>query len=304
VAVEQRREQALSSFGPRADFFTLNSGQIAVVRFLEQGEELAYAASHRVQYGSSKYPNDVLCLDQQDDGTPCPMCSHEDKEIRSRSTKGFVNVIWRGGAPIQQVNQQILAQNQQRMAQQLSPYLTYSLAPVYKRSQQGLPETDPQTKAKIITGYADGVFLWKCSNTVFQELMSKDSTYRGLMSCDFTVRRQGSTMQDTAYFVEPYDVNNVSQPMSATDMALAAAKYDLEPFITPEPLENIQKILSGNVATSGPQETFMRGGMPGMPPSIPTLVPAVPQVGGVNPFEQGAQPMHASMPPIPPPNVA
>ncbi len=295
AAVEQRREQAMTSFGPQADYFSVSAGQFCVVRFLEQGEELAYAAVHRVQFGNSRYPNDVICLDQNDDGSPCPFCSSDDKEVRSRSTKGYLNLIWRGGDWIQQVNQQILAQNQQRVAQGQNPYLTYTLAPVYKRSQNGFPEKD-QSGAKIVTGYADGIFLWKCSNTVFQELLSKDQTWRGLMSRDFTVRRQGSSMQDTVYYLEPYNVEGGEQPMSAADQALAQNKYDLDAFITPPSFEDARKMLSGG--SQGPTGTFMRGGG-----QIPAggLAPAVPNTGGAgSPFDLGGSPMKASVPPIPP----
>jgi hypothetical protein len=309
-AVEQRREQAMSQFGPKADYFTLNAGEIAVVRFLEQGEELAYASCHRIRTSQGRYPNDVLCLDQYDDGTPCPFCASDSKEIRGRATKGFVNLIWRGGQWIQSVNQHILSENEQRISAGQPPFMTYALAPVYKRNQQGVPERDENTKQKIVTGYADGVFLWKCSNSAFQVLLEKDRTYRGAMSRDFTIRRQGATMQDTVYFIEPYDVDNPAQPMSGADLELAQHKYDLDQFITPMSFEDASKLLGGQTAPAGPQPTFPRGGVAPAPPPPGggTPAPAIPDVNaGAGAFAmegQPGQPLRASQPPIPPPGQA
>ena len=294
AAVEQRRAAALEKMGPYADYFSVSAGQMSIIRFLEQGEEIAYASMHKIVVSNSKYPVDVLCLDQNDDGTPCPFCMSDMKEVRSRRTFGFLNVIQRGGEFVQSVNQSILAQNQQRAMQGMPPYMTYTQAPVYKRSQNGFPEKDEQTKQKIVVGYADGVFLWKCSNTVLQELLNKDQTYRGLMSRDFTVRRQGSSMQDTVYFIEPYDVNTAEVPMSPTDQALAAAKFEIDKFITPMSFEDAQKLLSGQVATA-PGAQFQRGA--GIAPAGMMQDTPMPQV--VNPFAPGATPMSASQPPPP-----
>jgi hypothetical protein len=301
AAKEERRAKAMAAWGPRADYFSLNSGQIVVARFLEQGQELAWAASHRVPTQNSRYPQAVLCLDQSDDGTPCPFCQSENKDIRGRSTNGYVNVIWRGGQPIQQVNQSILAQNQQLVAQGQTPYMTYTLAPVYRRQEGAKPgeyappmRDDTQGGRPIIVGYADGIFLWKCSNTVFDELRDYDSTYRGLMSRDFTIRRQGSTMQDTKYFINPVDVNAGEQPMSAADLALAQTKYNLDRFITPMSYEDAMKMLSSGVSAIPP--TFQRG--QGMPSGPGALAPAIPQTGtGPSPFDPAQPPVPLGQPP-------
>lgn len=283
AAVEQRREAAMESYGPTADYFGVDSGQVTVVRFLEQGPELAYAATHRVPVANRRYPVDALCLDQMDDGSPCPFCQSEDPDVRGRSTKGFINVIWRGNLALQQLNEQTLAQNQQRVAQGQQPLLTFTLAPVFKRSQNGIPEKDKASGKKIVSGYADGIFLWKCSNTVFQEILSKDSTYHGLMSRDFTVRRQGSSMQDTKYFIEPADVNSPPQAMSPADQALANAKYDLDKFIAPPSLEAASSML----VSSGPSTAPLQRGA--------GLQTAIPSTTAPNPFAQGG----AVPPPVP-----
>jgi hypothetical protein len=284
VAVAQRKEAAQAQFGPKADYFGLTSGQIAVVRFLEQGTDIAWAATHRIPIQGRAYPQEVICLDQEDDGTPCPMCQSEHKGIRARSTKGFYNLIWRGGAQIQGVNAQIMAQNQERLATGQQPYLTYTLAPVYKRNEFDSPEKGPDGN-KIVLGFADGLFLWKASKSVHDQIVSKDGTYSGICSRDFTIRRQGSTKDDTAYFIEPYDVNGGPQPMLAEDLILATKKYDLDKFITPSSYEDAAKMLDGGAQQMGPQPTFDRGG---------GFQAVAPVPGSPNPFEPSAAPVPSS----------
>jgi hypothetical protein len=320
AAVEQRKAEAQAQFGPKADFFGIEGGQFAAVRFLEQGTDIAWASMHRVPVATSQYPQDVVCLDQGDDGTPCPFCQSEHKGIRARSTKGFYNVIWRGNTAFQAVNQQILANNAQLIAAGQPPQATYTLAPVYKRNEWNSPEK--VNGQKIILSYQDDVFLWKCSKTVHDDLVAKDPTYGGLMSRDFVVRRQGSTKEDTKYFIDPADVNSGAVPMSAEDQALAlpreqgGRKYDLEPFITPMTLEQAVALMAG-IPSNGlppdggvvaPPGTFPRGGVmppaPGLPPA-PVPGPMTPQVGvpdpnAPTPFQH---PAPASAVPPPPAGV-
>lgn len=295
--------------GPIADYFNVADGQIAIVRFLEQGEDLAYASVHRVPVANRQYPADYLCLDQNDDGTPCPFCLSEDKDVRGRRTQGYINLIWRGSEVFQQYNVQIQQRNIQVMQQGQQPSMLYTLAPVFKRGQNGIPEKGPDKK-KIVVGYGDGIFLWKCSNTVYQQLVQKDQVFHGLMSRDFTVRRIGSGMQDTVYFVEPFDANSGEVPMSAADMALANAKYDLDKFITPMSQQEAQATLGGGAGQSyqQPGGQFVRGaGVPVaamMTPSPQALPPVVQQLSqtpapppGQNPF------LPSSVPPMPQPPV-
>jgi hypothetical protein len=273
-AVEQRREEAQSQYGPKADYFKISGGQFAVLRFLEQGTDIAWASNHRVPTGGA-YPSDELCLDQNDDGTPCPYCASEFKDVRARSTKGYYNVIWRGNVAFQQLNAQILANNAIKVQNGQPPDPTYTLAPIYKRNSWGSPERDPN-RQPIILGYEDGIFLWKSSKTVHNQLVEKDSHYQGLMSRDFVVRRTGNKVDDTAYYIDPANVNVGAIPMSAEDQALYEKRYNLDEFITPKTYEAAAELLSkvpGNQqGGNGQQQTFDRGGAPaGMPPMTPPL---------------------------------
>lgn len=266
-AAEQRQAEYA---GTKADYFGLSAGDIAVVRFLEQGEEIAFCNYHRVPMPGRQYPQDIACLDQNEDGTPCPGCQSEHKSIRGRSLKGLFNMIWRGGPEIQALNAQIQAYNAQALQTGQPQYPLYALAPVYKRNEYGAPAKDENTKQKIIQGYADGLFLWKASKTVYQSIVNKDQTIRGLMSRDMTIRRQGAGKDDTVYFIEPLDINTPGAPMSQQDIALAQQKYDLDAIMAPPSYEEFVKLLTGQpgqMTAQGPQPTFDRGAaaVPGVP---------------------------------------
>lgn len=225
---------------PKIDYFTLGSGERAQIRFLEQGEDLAWASCHRIMVAGNRYPKNIPCLDQNDEGAPCPACVHDDKNIRSRSVRGFVNAIWRGNEDLQE------------SIEKLPANMKLTLAPVYKRNQYGSPEKGPDNK-KIITGFADSVFLWECSKTVFQELLSKDSAYKGLMSRDFIISRQGASKEDTRYFIEPADVDAGPQPMMVADMSLMNGKFDIDALTKPPSFEEMTQMLS---ADQTPYESY------------------------------------------------
>jgi hypothetical protein len=203
------------------NYFGIKDGETARVRFLEQGAELTWAISHRIKTPGLQYPQDVLCLDQEDEGTPCPACQSDIKEIRSRSTKGYVNIIWRGTEE--------------------SPYLK---APVYKLNDKGFVEKN-QMKQKIITGFEDGIFLWKCSKTVFENLLIKDQSYKGIMSRDFVVSRKGAEMDNTSYAIEPAVIDGGPEPMTPQDAVLTQKKFNIAELTTPGSYENMVSLLNG-----------------------------------------------------------
>lgn len=219
----------------RVDYFQLKNGESARVRFLEQGENLTWGLSHRIKTPGLQYLQEVLCLDQEDEGTSCPACQSYNKEVRSRSTKGYVNIIWRG-----------------------SEESEYSRAPVYKRNDKGGLEKSPNGQ-KIVTAYEDSVWLWKCSKTVFEQILQKDKAYKGLMSRDFLVSRKGASLDNTTYFIEPAVVDGGPESMSVADQNLAQSKFDIVKLTTPGTYEEMVQLLSSqNSAQSAPQGTFNR----------------------------------------------
>lgn len=222
-------------------YFALKDGETARVRFLEQDPEIAWATSHRIRTAGMQYAKDVLCLDQHDDGTPCPSCMSENKEIRGRSTKGYLNIIWRG-----------------------TEDGGYTRAPIYKLNSKGYPEKDQQNK-KIVTGFEDSVWLWKCSKTVLELIWLKDAAYKGLMSRDFVVSRKGATLDNTVYAIEPAVIDGGQEPMTVADASLSQKRFDVQAITTPGTYEEMVAMLSGqqtggNVQTQSPtQEQVFSG---------------------------------------------
>lgn len=248
------------------DLFKLSDGEMARVRFLEQGDDLAWAVTHRAKLDNGRWPEDVPCLDQENEGILCPLCQSEDKEVRKRNKKGYLNLIWRGNEDLQFYNDQIDLENKKLISENKKPSskLKYKLAPIYKRSENGIIEKD-QMGQKIITEFGDGVWLWKCSKTVLELLIPKDNAYKGLMSRDFSVMRQGSGLEDTKYIIEPAVVDGGPEAMSVADNVLAKEKYDLDALTTPESYQDLAQRLSGNTQSSFRANTSEKGIFSGQP---------------------------------------
>lgn len=225
---EQKATQKAQYSGDRikANYFSLKDKQYAIVRFLEQGDDITFTDVHRVPVEGSQYPVDFVCLDATDDGSPCPGCQSSNDEVRKRSTKGYFNVIWREG-------------------------------PVYQLNDKGWIEKD-SNKRPIVTGREDGIFLWKCSWTVTELLIEKDGKFKGLMSRDWELKRTGSGMQDTVYYAEPADPDGGPQPMLLPDLTLAEKKYDLKELTAPLSYEEFATVLNSGSFSDGPQPTMDR----------------------------------------------
>ena len=204
----------------RVDYFQILDGQTARVRFLEQGEDLSYAQTHRIR-NSYGYYNDVPCLDQLDEGNSCAACQSDIKDIRMRGTKGYLNLIWRG-----------------------TEDEGYTRSPVYKRNDKGAPEKDAN-KQKIVTGFEDLVWLWKSPKGVFEQVLTKDKAYKGLMSRDFLVSRKGATKENTTYFIEPAVVDGGSEAMTVADQNLARSKFNVTQLTSPGSFEEMAAMLVG-----------------------------------------------------------
>lgn len=232
AASRARREAATS--GGSFDYFALEDGETAVVRFLEQGDDrnpIVYCKVHTLPHPDRPYGEDVVCLDQENEGEPCPACDYEGKnqdKIRKRKFKGFINLIWRDG-------------------------------PVYKKD-----ENKRLVKPKQIVGQMDGLFVWSSGIQLFEQLDELDEAFKGLRSRDFKVKRTGKKL-DTKYTIQPYDPDAGPVPMSSADQKLDAEKTDLTPLVTPMSYDDMAKKLggrpSGRERSSGSGEddnVFMR----------------------------------------------
>ena len=172
----------------------LKDGESAIVRFLEEGNDLFYYYYHNFSHLDPKngFKVSFPCLDQEDEGKPSPGAEH-DFPRRFRTS---VNVIWRD-------------------------------APVYEKDSEGKIVTGSDGKWKQI-GKKDQVAVWEGGQNIFADLAKKDAKWGGLGSRDAEVSRTGSGLQDTKYHIEPADIDAGKTDLSENDKELAKNKYDLE----------------------------------------------------------------------------
>lgn len=193
-AAQRIKESGGGDFVPYLRFKLPGDGDSAIVRFLEQGEEVYSYWYHDFSHVDKQngWKTKVPCLDQDDKGVPCPGC----REDLPRKFEGLINVIWRN-------------------------------APVFKKD-----DDDKLVKDKsgdyIVIDNKDQVAVWRGGIELFSKVLKrKDLTYKGLGTRDFEITREGLKL-DTTYAVEPADVDAGASDLSDEDKTLAEDKYDLE----------------------------------------------------------------------------
>lgn len=221
LAQEREAKAAAAAGGGNKWFKLSNSGDSAIVRFLEEGDDVHWVHAHELPpEGNQRWGMNTPCLDQENDGTPCPGCEAGQK----RKFQGYINLIWRD-------------------------------APNFKRNEDGFFEKDGAGNL-IPDGTADQVAIWNSGITVFEELDGKDATYRGLTTRDFKITRKGSGLK-TKYVIEPADPDAGAVPMSDEDQELADDKPILSKIT--EPLEYDvfkQKLMHGGSSSSAPDDGY------------------------------------------------
>jgi hypothetical protein len=207
--VEARR----SGGGPGALWFRLKAGDEAIVRFLEQDDDIFWCYMHEVPVEGRNFGRDEVCLNQESDSTPCPGCEQD----LPRRFKGFVNVIW-------------------------------FEAPVFKRDSENKLVKDRLGDPVVIANKPQ-VAVWGSGIRVFEELDETNTNYRGLTSRRFRVKRKGEKL-DTKYHIAPADVDGGPQAMDAQEAELAKGKYDLNEFVKPKTYDEFLKAM-GQVPSNG-----------------------------------------------------
>ena len=186
--IERRRNSGGGSF---RRYFKLKDGESAVVRFLEEGEDVTSYWAHPVQLPDKRYPTLIPCRDQDMEtgeriGEDCPGC----EEGLKRRFRLVINVIWRDG-------------------------------PVFEKDEEtGTIDWDNPSR------YEDHVAVWEVGSEVADDLQILESDYNGLKSRDFKIRRRGKKL-DTKYSIVPADVDGGATPLSKSDKELDESKYDL-----------------------------------------------------------------------------
>lgn len=224
--IQARREAA----GPSALWLRINDGEEAIVRFLEQDDDIYWCNVHDVPVADRKYGKDVPCCNQKNDGTLCPGCERD----LPRKFKGFINVIWFD-------------------------------APVFKKDSENKLVKDDNNKP-IIVGHKPQVAVWGSGIRVFDDLDEANANYRGLRSRRFRVRRKGVKL-NTTYKISPEDVDSGPQPFTNEEKELEKKKYNLNDFIKPPSYDEFMKQLGESSGSNGskdesesqqPRNPFMR----------------------------------------------
>jgi hypothetical protein len=95
-------QEAAARTGDRV-WVNIDDGESEVMRVLDTGEDFTDGYVHRVpmeREDGSTYHVDVMCLDQDEKGVPCPGC----RDDLQRRYKFWCNVIWRN-APVEGTKQ-------------------------------------------------------------------------------------------------------------------------------------------------------------------------------------------------------
>lgn len=166
-----------------------NDGDEATVRFLEEGDEVYSYWFHDFSHIDREgWKTKVPCLDQEEDGTPCPGC----REGLPRKFQGLINVIWRDG-------------------------------PKFAKNDDGSIDWDNQEgTGDVVAVWRQGITVFN------KVLRRKDEKFNGLTTRDFDIVREGTEWNNTSYNVDPNDPDAGKKALSAADKKLAAEKYDLE----------------------------------------------------------------------------
>ena len=209
--------------GPGVLYFRLKPGDEALVRFLEQDDDIAWAMMHEIPVEGRQWGRNVPCLDQAQEGIDCPGCERD----MDRRFKGFINLIW------------------------------YN-APIFKRDKDGKIEKD-KFNEPIVTGEQPQVAVWNSGIRLFEELDEINANYKGLRSRLFRVKRKGSGL-DTKYVIVPDDIDAGPQPFDTQEQKLEEDKFDLAQFTVPSSYDDFMADLNGQPKGNGQQKQQNGGG--------------------------------------------
>ena len=194
--------------GAGATWFKLSSGEEAIVRFLEQDDDIFWCHVHQVPVMDRQWGKDVVCLDQDRDGTPCPGCERD----LPRKFKGFINLIWFNG-------------------------------PVVKRDSNGRKVKD-STGADVIIDRKDQTAIWSSGIRLFEDLAEVNTNYKGLMSRKFRVKRKGSGL-DTKYVITPADIDFGPEDLSDQERKFESEKFQLADLTKPGTYDEFMADING-----------------------------------------------------------
>jgi hypothetical protein len=261
IADENSARMAQQSTGSGMRFFGIDNGQTVHVRFLEQGENVSFFWTHQLpKKPGQTFGDSVMCLDQDDQGLPCPACARG----KNRSPRVAINLIW-FDAP--------------RFEREQRPGEDF---PRIKRDANNKP---------IINGVEDCVATWNCSQQVggrLDTLHNDALQHGGLMMGVYRVVRRG-TGKNTAYDIDlveyrqptPQEVELFNSKPDPRGIMRELSYGDMERAYSAATGGPVQQAPSGFAAAA--VDVSQRGGFGGAPaqPQV-AVTPAPAPAPGVN----------------------
>lgn len=195
--------------GPPPLYFSIKDGESAIVRFLEENDDVHYADVHEIPVEGRSWGITVPCLDQNAEGKPCPGCERG----LERKFKGYINVVWFD-------------------------------APIWKRDEN-MKLVKDNSNRKISIGNKTQVAIWTSGIRLFEKLEVINDRYKGLSSRRFEITRKGDNLP--FYEIVPQDIDGGPQDFSPTEEELAESKHDLNQYTVPGSVDDfLAKLGEGN----------------------------------------------------------
>jgi hypothetical protein len=220
--------------GPRgALYFKIPDGGQALVRFLHEGDDFpTWCWVHKVPGPGRQYPDDVVCINQDDDGNetgaPCPGCERDVE----RKFKGWTQLIWHASDEAMPNGQ-----------------LRYEQPPVYAKDEKG--QFRKNGKEKIIQGYASQVAIWSSGPQLFDDLTEKDDEFKGLTTRLVKVKRGTSANGFVKYTISPADIDAGKMEFTADELKIAEGMYDLSTYTQKPSYDDFMAKLTGAKPSGG-----------------------------------------------------
>ena len=224
----KERQKAFDEAGPGVRFFGLGDEETASVRFLEQGDDVWYVWVHELpKKQGQRFGDQVMCLDQDDKGEPCPACARNI----GRTARVAINLIWYDAPKFQR--------EPAKEAGKLGKILKDSNnRPLFEMTQG--PDGSPVRVTEVVTA------VWNTSQTVGGRLAYLDSENGGLTGCVCKIMRQG-TDKNTKWNI---DVKEQRDP-DATDHKFYTEKGDPRAAIRSLTWRDMEQAYSGGAVPVG-----------------------------------------------------
>lgn len=212
AARERQREEWAKDNFPRLTKNMLP----AVVRFLEQGDDINEIAQHEYSEPNPQNPGQPFkrrftCFNDKLDGTPCPGCNSGLK----MKFRGVFNVIQRQRG-------------------------------IIRRGSDGKAIKGPDNKY-IIDGFKDEVVVLDVPSTCLETLRKNDVDWKGLMTGEIKVEVNTSTFEPFRFTCADFS-NWFNQPMTDVDIQLAQGRHNIDEVMRPPSFDDASQIVAREVA--------------------------------------------------------